>query len=512
MKRRPVLLVVLDGWGHREETEYNAVLAGGHGFQDLLGRYPHTLLSASGKEVGLPLGLMGNSEVGHLNLGAGRVVYQDVTRIDRAIETGEFADNGAIGRALEAARKTGKRLHLLGLVSNGGVHASDGHLRELLQLAAKCGLAPEQVVVHAVLDGRDTPPRSGGGFIDTLERDIAQAGVGRIATVIGRYWAMDRDRRWDRTRKAHELYTLGIGARVDSAAQAVRDSYAADVGDEFVEPFVVGAPEAARMDDGDVLFLYNYRADRMRQIAMALGFADFDGFERKRRPEIAISTMTQYRADFPFPVAFPKDRLKGVFSEVIAAHGLTQKRIAETEKYAHVTYFFSGGREEPEVGEERIMVQSPKVATYDLQPEMSAPEVTDKILAALEADETDVYVINFANADMVGHTGIWSAALAAVETVDACLRRIVPEVTRRGGLVAITADHGNSEQLWDPVNDQPHTAHTLNPVPIVLCADDLVGAKLRPMGTLADVAPTLLELMGLPKSEQMDGLSLFAGA
>ena len=508
MKRRPTLLVVLDGWGHREERESNAILERGLGFQELLGRYPHTLLSASGREVGLPLGLMGNSEVGHLNLGAGRVVYQDVTRIDKAIEDGEFAANGTINAALEAVRKSGKRLHLCGLVSDGGVHSSDGHLRALLRLAADRGLAPEQVLVHAILDGRDTPPRSGDRFIEVLEKDIAAAGVGRIATVIGRYWAMDRDQRWERTERAHELYVLGNGTRVERAIDAVRASYAADVGDEFVEPFVVGSSDASRMQDGDALFLFNYRADRMRQLATALGFADFDGFARKRRPELAISTMTQYRADFPFPVAFPKRELKGVFSEVVAAHGLTQKRIAETEKYAHVTYFFSGGSEEPEVGEERILVPSPKVATYDLQPEMSAPIVTDKIMQALERDETDVYVINFANADMVGHTGIWSAALAAVEAVDQCLQRIVPEVVRRGGLVAITADHGNSEQLWDAEHDQPHTAHTTNPVPIVLCSADLLGARLRPIGTLADVAPTLLELMGVPKPDEMDGLSL----
>lgn len=510
MNRRPVLLVVLDGWGHREARESNAILEGAPGFQELLGRYPHGLLSASGREVGLPLDLMGNSEVGHLNLGAGRVVYQDVTRIDKAIETGEFAANGAIQAAFETARSASKRLHLCGLVSDGGVHSSDGHLRALLRLAADHGLAPDQVLVHAILDGRDTPPRSGDRFIEALEKDIASAGVGRIATVIGRYWAMDRDQRFERTARAHELYVLGNGTRVDRAIDAVSESYRADVGDEFVEPFVVGSPDAARMQDGDVLFLFNYRADRMRQLSMALGFADFDGFERKRHPELSISTMTQYRADFPFAVAFPKSELKGVFSEVVAAHGLTQKRIAETEKYAHVTYFFSGGKETPEQGEERILVQSPKVATYDLQPEMSAPIVTDRILEALERDETDVYVINFANADMVGHTGIWSAALAAVEAVDDCLRRIVPEVTRRGGLVAITADHGNSEQLWDPIHDQPHTAHTTNPVPIVLCCEDLIGARLRPIGTLADVAPTLLELMGVPQPTEMDGLSLLA--
>ncbi|MCB9916219.1 MAG: 2,3-bisphosphoglycerate-independent phosphoglycerate mutase [Planctomycetes bacterium] len=508
MNHRPLLLVVLDGWGFREEAESNAIRQEAGYFHDLLGRYPNTLLSASGREVGLPLGLMGNSEVGHLNLGAGRTVYMDVTRIDKAIDDGEFQANGALAGAMEKAARTGKQLHLVGLVSDGGVHASDHHLRALLKLAAARGLAPEQVVVHAILDGRDTPPRSADRYLAQLERDIVDAGVGRIASVVGRYWAMDRDKRWDRVQRAYELFVGGRGERVASSAEAVQRSYAANVGDEFVEPFVVGAPDQGRMRDGDVVLCFNFRADRMRQLCEALGLTDFDGFDRGGVPRLELVTMTQYRADFPFAVAFPPRELKGVLSEVLAAQKLTQKRIAETEKYAHVTYFFSGGKEAPVAGEDRVLVPSPKVATYDLQPEMSAEGITEAILASLKKDDTDVYIINYANADMVGHTGIWTAACSAIRTIDACLARLVPEVTRRGGLVAITADHGNSEQLWDPVHNSPHTAHTTNPVPIVLCAEDLVGAKLRRMGVLGDVAPTLLELAGVPKPEEMSGLSL----
>jgi 2,3-bisphosphoglycerate-independent phosphoglycerate mutase len=508
LKKRPLLLIVLDGWGTRRETEFNAIHKEAGYFHELLGRYPNGLLSASGKEVGLPLGLMGNSEVGHLNLGAGRTVYQDVTRIDKSIEEGEFRELGAFQRLFERLRRQGKTLHLVGLVSDGGVHSSDRHLRELLKLAARSGLGKEQVCVHAILDGRDTPPRSGNRYLAQLERDIEAAGAGRIASVVGRYFAMDRDQRWDRVQRAFELFVAGIGLRAPNSAAAIESSYAAGVGDEFVEPTLIGAPDTGRMQTGDGVLCFNYRADRMRELCSALGLADFDGFERCSRPELELVTMTQYRADFPFAVAYPQNELRGVFSEVISGAGLTQKRIAETEKYAHVTYFFSGGQEEPVRGEERILVPSPKVATYDLQPEMSAPAVAAEILKAVEKDETDVYIINFANADMVGHTGVWEAACTAVRTLDGLLAQIVPAVTRRGGLVAITADHGNSEQLWDPIHDQPHTAHTTNPVPIVLCDEDLVGAKLRAMGVLGDVAPTLLEVAGIEKPVEMTGVSL----
>jgi len=508
MRHRPLLLIVLDGWGHREAAEHNAVRAEGRTFQELCARYPNTLLSASGEEVGLPLGLMGNSEVGHTNLGAGRIVWQEITRIDRAIREGAFFENAALRGVMEGVRRRGTTLHLLGLVSDGGVHSSDQHVRTLLELARRAGLGREQVVLHAVLDGRDTPPRSGAGYVEALERDLARAGVGRIASVVGRYWAMDRDKRWERVQRAYELFTRGTGAAHASGLAAVNASYAKEVGDEFVEPCVIGAAESGRMRDGDGLLCFNFRADRMRQICLPLGFEAFEGFERGPRPRLEIATMTQYRANFPFPVAFPPQELKGVFSEVVSAQGLRQERIAETEKYAHVTFFFSGGQEAEVPGESRTLIPSPKIATYDLQPEMSAPGVTAAILSSLGRGATDVYVVNFANADMVGHTGIEPAARAAVKAVDQCLARIVPVATARGGLVAITADHGNAEQMWDEEHDQPHTAHTTNPVPIVLCAEDLRGIRLRRMGILADVVPTLCELTGIPKSSGMDGLSL----
>ncbi len=512
MKRRPLVLIVLDGFGHRDALEYNAIRKEARTFYGLCDRYPHGLLSASGEEVGLPLGLMGNSEVGHMNLGAGRVVYQDVTRIDKSIRDGEFQGNAAFTRLFAKLVASGKALHFVGLIGDGGVHASEFHLRHLLRMAAAAGLRADQVFVHALMDGRDTPPRSGAQYLETLEGDILKAGVGRIASVVGRYWAMDRDSRWERVERAYDLLTAGVGERFATAADAVRASYDAGTGDEFVEPSVIGEPGLGRMADGDGVVCFNYRADRMRQICRALGLANFDDFERKTKPELELVTMTQYRDDFPFAIAFPPNELRGTLGEVVSAAGLRQERIAETEKYAHVTFFFSGGQEAELAGESRTLVPSPRVATYDLQPEMSAFTVRDKILASLERGETDVYIINFANADMVGHTGIIAAAEAAVRAVDACLAAIVPEITKRGGTVAITADHGNAELMWDVEHDQPHTAHTVNPVPIVLCSEDLIGASLRPMGILADVAPTLLEIGGLDAPDGMDGRSLFAGA
>lgn len=509
MTRKPLLLVVLDGWGFRESLESNAITPNSPFFQDLLGRFPNTLLTACGKEVGLPLGIMGNSEVGHTNLGAGRVVYQDVSRIDRSIEEGEFFQNPAFLDLFDRVRKEGKNLHLVGLVSDGGVHASDHHLRKLLELAASQGLAAERVQVHAVTDGRDTPPRSGRGFLENLERDLAEAGVGRIASVIGRYWLMDRDQRWDRVQRAYDLLVSGAGECFATAAEAIGRSYESDVTDEFVEPSVIGDPSLGRISDGDGIVMFNYRADRVRQICQSLYLEEFDGFERSRRVHPEIVTMTQYRADFPFVMAYPPIELKGIFPELISRAGLTQKRVAETEKYAHVTFFFSGGEEDPYPGEERILIPSPKVATYDLKPEMSASEVTDALVDSLDRGDTDVYVVNYANSDMVGHTGDIDAAAKAVATVDGCLRRLVTRGLELGATVVITADHGNSEQMWDPGSDQPHTAHTLNPVPVVFCGEDLVGTRLRGRGVLADVAPTLLEILGLETSEGMDGVSLF---
>ncbi len=508
LKHKPLVLIVLDGFGHREQRDDNIILREAKTFLSLRDRYPHALLSASGEEVGLPLGLMGNSEVGHMNLGAGRIVYQDVTRIDQSIREGEFFENGALVAEMERVKREGKALHLMGLIGDGGVHASAFHLKSLLEMAAQRGLARERVLIHGMLDGRDTAPRSGAEFLKSLEADIAQAGVGRIASLIGRYWGMDRDNRWERVERAFKLFVNGVGERYACAQDAIHASYAKDVGDEFAEPMVIGDPGAGRFQEGDGVICFNYRSDRMRQLCVALALDEFDGFARSERPQLSLVTMTQYRADFPFPLAYPPRELSGTLGDVISAAGLRQARMAETEKYAHVTFFFSGGREAVLPGETRTLIPSPKVPTYDMQPEMSAFLLRDKILEALDKGEEDVLIINFANADMVGHTGIIPAAEEAVRAIDQCLAAIVPEVTKRGGMVAITADHGNVEMMRDARTGQPHTAHTTNPVPIVLCSEDLVGAKLRPMGILADVAPTLLELGGIAKPEGMDGVSL----
>lgn len=414
---------------------------------------------------------------------------------------------------MKAARDGGGRLHLIGLVSDGMVHASDHHLRTLLGMCAENGLTGDQVAVHAITDGRDTPPRSGRAFVAALEQECERTGAGRVVSVVGRYFAMDRDKRWDRVKKAYDLFVHGAGRTGFSrATDAVAASYDDDVGDEFIEPAVVGEAGEGRLRAGDSVILFNYRADRMRQITDALIQPDFDGFDRGADAplKLHIASMTRYRDDLPLPVAFPPVDLTGIFPELVSAAGLRQERIAETEKYAHVTYFFSGGNEAEYEGETRTLVPSKRVATYDLAPSMSAEEITSAILASLDRGETEVYIVNFANADMVGHSGKYEAAVEAVKTVDACLARIVPAVQERGGTVAVTADHGNSEQLWDEENDSPHTAHTLNPVPFVLIGDATRGAKLRPGGVLADVAPTLLDILKLEKHPLMDGRSLLA--
>ncbi|MEM6673836.1 MAG: 2,3-bisphosphoglycerate-independent phosphoglycerate mutase [Planctomycetota bacterium] len=509
MTRSPLVLLILDGWGKRDDPEFNAVAAGAPYFAEVFDSHPHTFLTACGREVGLPDGVMGNSEVGHMNLGAGRVVYQDVSRIDRAIEDGVFQANATIVDLMAGVRERGTKLHFVGLVSDGMVHASDEHLRALIQLAADLGLGRDQVIIHAITDGRDTPPRSGEQFVQELESACERIGVGRVASVIGRYFAMDRDKRWERVRQAYDLFVHGKGGRAESGADAVRASYESGVNDEFIEPVAIGDPAEGRISSGDGVMLFNYRADRMRQITDAFVQETFDGFERDGgAPSIDVAAMTSYRDDLEVPVAFPPVDLTGIFGELVSEAGLRQERIAETEKYAHVTYYFSGGREEEYDGESRTLIPSPKVATYDLEPAMSAEGVTTALLESLQRGETDVYVVNFANPDMVGHTGVYDAAVEAVATVDACLRRIVSAVEARGGTLVITADHGNSEQMWDPTTDQPHTAHTLNPVPFVLVGAPVRDARLRASGILADVAPTLLELLGLEKHEQMDGASL----
>lgn len=510
--KRPAVLLILDGWGQAEPGAANAITqAPAREFLRMWEEWPHCLLSASGEEVGLPLGLMGNSEVGHTNIGAGRVVYQEITRIDRAIREGEFQRNGALRGAVEHARRGGGALHLLGLVGTGGVHASDGHYRALVDLARQMGLPGDRLFFQALLDGRDTPPDSGAGFVKELEDYLERTGMGRIATVSGRYFGMDRDKRWDRVKKFWDAVVHGLGERAATAQDAVRRSYAAGVSDEFVAPAVVGDPAAGRVRDGDAVIAFNFRADRMRQISQAFLLPDFEEFERGRAPQVHYVTMTQYRADFPCPVAFPPRELRSLFGELVAARGMTQFRCAETEKYAHVTFFFNGGREEVYPGEERLLVPSPKVATYDLQPEMSAPAVAEEVLRRLEGGAHDLYVVNFANADMVGHTGIQAAAEQAVRAVDRCVGRIVGEALRRGGTVAVTADHGNAEMMVDPVTGGPHTAHTTNPVPFVLAGEGFRGARLRPMGILADVAPTLTEVMGIEQPGVMDGRSLLGG-
>ena len=509
MKRPPLLLVVLDGWGQRDDPEFNAIASSAPFFQQLLGQYPHGLLHACGREVGLPEGIMGNSEVGHMSLGAGRVINQDITRIDAAIESGEFFENGALLKVMEDARRGDKNLHLMGLVSDGAVHASDKHIVALLRMAKKVGVSGDKVLIHALTDGRDTAPRSGVKHLARLEAACAEVGVGRIVSLVGRYWAMDRDNRWERVQKAHDLLTAGIGEQRDSVLSALEQSYAAGITDEFLEPTLIGPAEGTRIGSDEPLIMFNYRSDRVREISLALAFEDFEHFERRGTGRPAITTFTQYRADFPFPIAFAPNDLSDMLPEVLSRAGLRQARIAETEKYAHVTFFFSGGKEDVLPGENRILLPSPKVATYDLAPQMSARGVTDAILKELGRAETDVFIINYANADMVGHTGDYGAACQAVAFVDSCLQEITAAVNALGGLAVITADHGNSEKLVDPESGEPHTAHTLNPVPIVFCGESLKGQSIRPHGVLADVAPTLLQVLDLEVPSAMTARSLF---
>lgn len=511
-QRAPLLLCVLDGFGEAPAGPGNAIHEAAPKFwNDLRQRYPSTLLSASGEDVGLPCGLMGNSEVGHLNIGAGRVVYQEITRIDREIQEGRFANNEALRSAFAHVSQSGATLHLFGLVSDGGVHSSDRHLRALLEMAKAEGLTGDRVAVHAFLDGRDTAPRSAQKYIETLEGWMAELGVGRVASVIGRYFAMDRDKRWERVQLAYDVLTLGQGLQADTAQAAIAQAYGRSENDEFVRPTVIGSPDHGRVRTGDAVVFFNFRTDRARQLTEAFVSTEFSGFARASFPVVHFVTMTRYREDFPCPIAFPPQSMKGALPQVVSDAGLTQLRIAETEKYAHVTFFFSGGDEAEVPGERRILVPSPKVATYDMQPEMSAVQVTDKLLEAVESDQCpDVTILNFANADMVGHSGIVPAAVAAVQTIDKCLARIVPAFTKRGGTVAITADHGNVEQMFDPASGGVHTAHTTNPVPLVVCSDALVGRSMKSGGRLCDIATTLLPILGVDKSEGMEGLDLFA--
>jgi len=511
MKRKQAILVIMDGWGWREERDGNAVrLARTPNVDALWERFPHTLINGSGPYVGLPEGQMGNSEVGHLNLGAGRVVYQDIVRISRAVADGSFFANATLGAAMDAAR--GKALHLIGLLSDGGVHSHQKHLYALLRMARDRGL--ERVYVHAVLDGRDTPPHNGVKYIAALEEEMKAIGTGAVATVVGRYYCMDRDKRWERTRRAYDLYTLGEGARAASARAAVEASYAGGVTDEFVEPVPIagkGQAPLALVGDGDAVIFFNFRADRARQITRAFTDADFAGFERRAFPHVHYACMTRYDESMTLPVAFPPEERTHILADVGAAAGLRNLRIAETEKYAHVTYFFNGGEEKAYAGENRILVPSPKVATYDLQPEMSAPAVCDSLLRALAEDKPDYVICNFANPDMVGHTGVLEAAVKACETVDACVGRIVRALDLDRQMAIVTADHGNAEEMFDVVNGGPHTAHTTNPVPCILVDPDYRG-RLIEDGALKEIAPTMLRYLGVAVPDEMTGRDLRADA
>jgi 2,3-bisphosphoglycerate-independent phosphoglycerate mutase len=506
MRKKPVVLVVLDGWGYRAEREGNAIaMAPTPTWDTLWGRYPKTLLEASGLAVGLPPGQIGNSEVGHLNLGAGRVVMQDLVRIDESIKDGSFFTNRTWVQQIKQAVSANKRVHLVGLVGKGGVHAIDQHLFALIDLCARMGAT---AVVHAMLDGRDTMPRSGLGYMQDL---LAHAkGKAVIASVGGRYFGMDRDNRWERTEKWYNSAVRGTGPVATDAIQVIESAYNRDETDEFVVPHAIvdGAGNAVgAMRDGDVVLCYNYRSDRMRQIVRTLTDAKFSGFDVKDRPSVSVATMTMYDETFDLPIAFPPISMANIAAEVVSNAGMTMLRTAETEKYAHVTYFFNGRIETPFAGEERILVPSQKVPTYDLMPEMSAPGVTDVLVKAMADGAHDFILCNFANGDMVGHTGSIPATLAAVEVVDKCLTRVMKAAEETGSVVLVTADHGNCEMMIDPQTGGPHTAHTTSPVPFVV-VDPMGAPPLRAGGSLRDVGPTVMRMLGLEQPREMTGTDL----
>ncbi|MBQ7175280.1 MAG: 2,3-bisphosphoglycerate-independent phosphoglycerate mutase [Lachnospiraceae bacterium] len=510
MGKRPAVLVIMDGLGLREERENNAVaLANTPNLDRLMKECPFVKGYASGLAVGLPDGQMGNSEVGHLNMGAGRIIYQELTRITKSIEDGDFFRNPALLESVENCRRHGTSLHIMGLLSDGGVHSHNTHLYGLLELAKREGL--KKVYVHCFMDGRDTPPESGIGYIRALEEKMAELGVGEIASISGRYYAMDRDKNYDRIEKAYDALTKGIGVQKDSAEEIMRSSYAEGVTDEFILPSVVmknGKP-VATIGANDSIIFFNFRPDRAREISRAFCDEEFTGFDRGPRFPVQYTCFTDYDETIANKsVAFLKEEITNTFGEYIAANHLKQLRIAETEKYAHVTFFFNGGIEVPSEGEDRILIPSPKeVPTYDLKPEMSAPEVCEKLCEAIRSDKYDVVICNFANSDMVGHTGVLEAAIKAVETVDTCVGKVCEAVKEMDGVMFICADHGNSDVMVDPATGTPHTAHTTNPVPFILFNAD-PAYRLRENGVLADIAPTMLELMGLPQPAEMTGKSL----
>lgn len=508
--RKTDALIILDGFGYNEDTYGNAIYAAGTPFfKSLVAQYPHTLIGASGMDVGLPDGQMGNSEVGHLNMGAGRVVYQELTRITKSIKDGDFFKNEVLLNAVRSAKKNGKKLHTYGLLSTGGVHSHIEHLEAIIKMAKDEGL--DNIYVHCFLDGRDVPPKSGADFIEQLQKYMKEQNFGKIATVTGRFYAMDRDNRWDRVERAYNMLTMGEGEVISDPAEAVRKSYEDGVTDEFVTPKVVfeNSKPVAKVEEGDSIIFFNFRPDRAREISRAFIMKDFDAFERKTGFLAPVYVgMTQYDASFaPYlDTAFKPQTLTNTLGEWLAKKGLTQLRIAETEKYAHVTFFFNGGVEKPNDNETRVLIPSPKVATYDLKPEMSAYEVTSKAVEEIKSGKYDVMILNFANCDMVGHTGVYDAAVKAVTAVDDCLSKVIEAILSTGGCAIVTADHGNADKMYE-ADGSPFTAHTTNPVPLVTVMDKKVD--LRTGGTLADVAPTLLKMMGIEQPAEMTGKSLF---
>jgi len=505
---RPTVLLILDGWGYSETPQHNAIAAASKPVWDRLwNEYPHTLVRTSGAAVGLPADQMGNSEVGHLNLGAGRVVYQEYTRVSRAIKTGSFFTNLTLTDAVDQAVENGKAVHILGLLSPGGVHSHEEHIHAMAELAVQRGA--QDVYLHAFLDGRDTSPRSAAASIKAMEAQFEKLQGGRFASVIGRYYAMDRDHRWPRIQAAYDLITQGkADYRAENAKSALDMAYARDEGDEFVKgtAIVPAGTEPVQMQDGDIVVFMNFRSDRARQITRPFIEEDFSGFDRAVRPRLgSFVSLTEYKSDFDVPVAFPAERLKNVFGSYIAKHGLRQLRLAETEKYAHVTFFFNGGVEEPFEGEERILVKSPMVATYDLKPEMSAPEVTDRLIDAIESGAYDVIICNYANPDMVGHTGKFDAAVKAIEAIDTALGRVAAALRQTGGEMLVTADHGNAELMLNDETSQPHTAHTTNLVPLLYLGRP---ARMTENGALSDIAPSLLYIMNMEIPPEMTGTPL----
>ncbi|OMH25830.1 2,3-bisphosphoglycerate-independent phosphoglycerate mutase [Motiliproteus sp. MSK22-1] len=507
--KRPLALIILDGWGQSDSVEANAIYSARTPVWDhLISHYPHASIATSGNAVGLPEGQMGNSEVGHMNLGAGRTVYQNLTRIDKAIEDGSFFENPTLIEAIDKAVKTGNAVHIMGLLSPGGVHSHQHQIEAACEIAAKRGA--KELYLHAFTDGRDTPPRSAASSIQSIDNKFKALGVGRIASIIGRYYAMDRDQRWERTSSAYQLLTQAQGSyQFDSAADALNAAYARDENDEFVSASIVKTPDqsSSAINTGDAVIFMNFRPDRARQLSRSFTDSSFSGFQTSLQPgDIHFVTLTQYADDITAPCAYPPIVLKNCLGDWLAKAGKSQLRLAETEKYAHVTFFFNGGVEKPFENEERILVPSPSVATYDLQPEMSAPEVTRHLVSAIENNHHDLIVCNYANGDMVGHTGNFDAAVKAVEALDHCLGQVIEAITSSGGQCLITADHGNVEQMLDPTSGQVHTAHTCEPVPLVYVSPfDTTALK---DGALSDIAPTLLELMNLDIPAEMTGKPL----